>query len=288
MQLCRFNDDRLGVVTGDHVRDVTPALDALPPRRYPFPTHDVLIENLAAVREQIEALLPEAPVLPLGALTLLAPVANPGKIIAAPVNYLKHLQEAREDSQIHHKKQIDEIHRVGLFLKANSALVGVSAGVHLEHADRRNDHEAEVVVVIGKAGRRIAASRALKHVAGYCAGLDMTTRGPEERSMRKSIDGYAVLGPWMTTADELADPSALGFRLWVNGELRQEANTRDLVVDIPHLIELASSFYTLQPGDLLFTGTPEGVGPVTPGDVVTMELDRVGSLRINVKDRVMA
>jgi 2,4-diketo-3-deoxy-L-fuconate hydrolase len=261
MQLCRFGDDRLGVVVGSSVKDVTPALDVLPARGYPYPQHDALIANLSAVRERIRTLLPAAPELPLESVVLLPPVANPGKIIAAPVNYRRHLEEARADAQIHHKNQIDEIHRVGLFLKANSALAGASAGIHLEHPERRNDHEAEVVVVIGKTGRRIPAARALEHVAGYCAGLDMTTRGPEERSMRKSIDGYAVLGPWMTTADELTDPSALGFRLSVNGEMRQQANTRDLVIDIPHLIELASSFYTLHPGDVLFTGTPEGVAP---------------------------
>lgn len=288
MHLCRFGEGRLGVVAGDRVKDVTPALDVLPPGRYPFPRHDLLVANLDAVRRRIAALLPSAPELALDAITLLAPVANPGKIIAAPVNYQKHLEEARADSGIHHRNQIDEIHRVGLFLKAGSALAGVGAAVHLEHPGRRNDHEAEVVVVIGKGGRRIPAARALEHVAGYCAGLDMTTRGPEERSMRKSIDGYAVIGPWLTTADEIPDPSTLGFRLCVNGEVRQQAHTRDLVVDIPHLIELASSFYTLQPGDLLFTGTPEGVGPVVPGDVITMELDRVGALRVEVKGREAA
>lgn len=110
----------------------------------------------------------------------------------------------------------------------------------------------------------------------------MTTRGPEERSMRKSIDTYTVLGPWLVTADEIPDPGSLAFRLTVNGEERQNANTKDLVIDIPHLIEFASSFYTLNPGDLIFTGTPEGVGPVEPGDRIEMELEGVGTIAVNV------
>ncbi|MGE3923852.1 MAG: fumarylacetoacetate hydrolase family protein [Lautropia sp.] len=283
MHLCRFGNNRLGVVAGNVVRDVTAALDAIPAYRYPVPGYDLLIAHLGDVRRRVDALLPAAAQLSLPDIELLAPVANPGKIVAAPVNYRKHLDEARQDAQIHHQQQIGEIQRVGLFLKAASALVGPAQGVSIAHPERRNDHEAEVVVVIGKAGRRIPASRALDHVAGYCAGLDMTTRGPEERSLRKSIDSYAVLGPWLTTADEIADPSTLGFRLEVNGIERQRANTRDLIIDIPHLIEFASAFYTLHPGDLLFTGTPEGVGPVQPGDVITMALDGVGSMRVDVR-----
>src|SRR5207302_2075817 len=106
-----------------------------------------------------------------------------------------------------------------------------------------------------------------EHVAGYCIGFDITVRGPEERSLRKSIDGYTVLGPWLVTADEVKDPAALDLELKVNGETRQRANTRDLIIPIPELIAFASSFYTLMPGDVLLTGTPEGVGPIGPGDV---------------------
>lgn len=283
MLLCRFDEGRLGVVQGDAVCDVTPVLETLPAHRYPLPRHDLLVANLDMLRPRIEALLPRAPRVPLAGVKLLAPVANPGKIIAAPVNYQKHLEEARADRGIHHTNQIAEIQRVGLFLKATSSLVGPSQGVTIAHPERRNDHEAEVVVVIGKPGRRIAAKDAMQHVAGYCAGLDMTTRGPEERSLRKSIDSYSVLGPWLATADAVGDPSVLGFELTVNGEPRQRANTRDLILDIPHLIEFASAFYSLQPGDLLFTGTPEGVGPVQPGDTIDMRLERVGAMRVVVQ-----
>ncbi|MDX3894996.1 fumarylacetoacetate hydrolase family protein [Pusillimonas sp.] len=283
MKICRFDENRLGVVQGDSLRDVTAALEVLPTYRYPLPAVDPLIQHLGKVRERIEALLPDAPRKPLSQVSLLSPVANPGKIIAAPVNYLKHLDEARSDAQIHHQNAILEIQKIGVFLKATSSLCGVDAGVDIEHPDRRNDHEAELVAVIGKAGRNIRRDDALDHVAGYCIGLDMTTRGPEERSLRKSIDSYSVVGPWMVTSDELADPGELDFSLWVNGELRQKANTRDLIMDIPSLIAYASSFYSLQPGDLLFTGTPEGVGPVVPGDTIAVEMQGIARTEVAVR-----
>src|SRR5690606_25855861 len=118
---------------------------------------------------------------------------------------------------------------------------------------------------------------------GYTIGLDMTVRGPEERSLRKSIDTYSVLGPWMVTADEIEDATQLDFWLTVNGESRQRANTRDLVLGIPELIEFASAFYTLHEGDVLFTGTPEGVGPVRPGDVIVAHFEGIGEMRVDVR-----
>lgn len=283
MKICRFNDNRLGVVRDDQIYDVTGALDVLPTFSYPAPTYDLLIANLDAVRQRIEALLPTAPALPVDSVTFLPPVANPGKIVAAPVNYTKHLDEARADAEIHHQNAILEIQKIGLFLKATSSLVGVSAGVDLEHPHRRNDHEAEVVAVIGKGGRNIKAADALKHVAGYSIGLDMTTRGPEERSMRKSIDTYSVVGPWLVTSDELSDSSALDFELTVNGEPRQKANTRDLILGIPEIIEYASSFYTLHPGDIIFTGTPEGVGPVVGGDTIRVTMQGIATVEVKVR-----
>ncbi len=283
MKLCRFDDERLGVVDGDVVRDVTPVLQALPACRYPLPRGDLLIRQLPELRSAIDAALAHAPTRPLAGVKLLSPVANPGKIVAAPVNYQKHLQEARDDAEIHHQKQVEDIQRVGLFLKANSSLIGPSQPVVIAHPDRRNDHEIELVCVIGKAGRNIPREHALEHVAGYCLGLDMTTRGPEERSLRKSIDTYTVLGPWLVTADELPDPSAIGMELKVNGEVRQHANTRDLIIDVPDLIAFASSFYTLEPGDVLFTGTPEGVNRVVPGDVMHVAADGLGSMLVKVQ-----
>jgi len=283
MILCRFDDDRLGLVEGDVVRDVTSALDGLPRYTWPLPRFDPLIANLDAVQKRIAAVASDAPRRPLSEVRLLSPVANPGKILAAPLNYGKHLEEARADPGINHQKQVEDIQKVGLFLKATSSLVGPSEGVAIRHIDRRNDHEIELAAIIGKTGSRIPRDKALEHVAAYCIGLDMTVRGPEERSLRKSVDSYTVLGPWIVTADEIGNPSGLDLRLTVNGETRQQANTRDLILGIPELIEFATSFYTVYPGDVLLTGTPEGVGPVKPDDRIVATIQGIGRMEVAVR-----
>jgi 2-keto-4-pentenoate hydratase/2-oxohepta-3-ene-1,7-dioic acid hydratase in catechol pathway len=114
-------------------------------------------------------------------------------------------------------------------------------------------------------------------------GLDITIRGPEERSLRKSPDTYTVLGPWLVTRDEIADPGALGFSISVNGEVRQKSNTAELILGVPELIEFASSFYTLQPGDVIITGTPEGVASIKPGDTMVAEIEGIGSMQVAVR-----
>lgn len=283
MKICRFDDDRLGVVRGDQVHDVSPALDELPPVSWPAPPGDALIRNLDALRPTIEALADKAPGRPLSEVRLKSPVANPDKVIGAPVNYLKHLEEAQADAEIHHGREIKTIDHYGLFLKATGSLVGPSEGVALRFTDRRNDHEAELAVIIGKSADNVPAAQAMEHVAGYAIGLDMTVRGSEERSLRKSIDSYSVLGPWLVTADEIAAPGNIDFTLRVNGEIRQQSNTKYLIFDIPRLIEYASSFYTLHPGDIIMTGTPEGVGPVAPGDVMEVAFDGVGRMEVPVR-----
>jgi 2-keto-4-pentenoate hydratase/2-oxohepta-3-ene-1,7-dioic acid hydratase in catechol pathway len=283
MQLCRFDDDRLGLVEGEAVRDVTSALDILPRHAYPLPRFDPLIANLSAIRERIASVSARAPSRPLSGIKLLSPVANPGKILAAPVNYKKHLEESRADPGIHHQKQVEEIQKMGLFLKATSSIAGPGEGVALRHLDRRNDHEVELAVIIGKSGREISPARAFEHVAAYCIGLDMTVRGPEERSLRKSVDSFTVLGPWLVTADAIGNPAELDLRLGVNDEPRQQANTRDLLLTIPELIRFATSFYTLHPGDVLLTGTPEGVGPVKPGDRIVAEIQGIGRMEVMVR-----
>lgn len=283
MRLCRFDSDRIGVVKDGLVFDVTAALDILPPIRYPMPRFDPMIARLDEVRARIEQVLPGARSRPVEEVRMLSPVANPGKIIGAPVNYKKHIEEARADAGIHFHSQIQEIQRIGLFLKANSSVVGPSEGIAIRHPERRNDHEAELAVVIGKPGIGIARADAWNYIAGYCIGLDMTTRGPEERSLRKSIDSYTVLGPWLVTADEIADPGNLDFWLTVNDAPRQKANTRDLILTIPELIEFASSFYSLHPGDVILTGTPEGVGPVQAGDRIVTEIQGIGRMSVAVR-----
>src|SRR4051812_1871112 len=169
MRLCRFGNNRLGVVQGDRVRDVTGALDVLPAIRYPLPLADPLIANLDPVTKAIDALLPNAPTLSLAGLTLLSPVGSPRKIIAAPVNYQEHLDEARGDVNLHQNKtdHLLPIHKAGVFLKAASSLVGPGEGIAVCKPDRRTDHEIELVFVIGKEARDVSKEAALDYVAGY-------------------------------------------------------------------------------------------------------------------------
>jgi 2-keto-4-pentenoate hydratase/2-oxohepta-3-ene-1,7-dioic acid hydratase in catechol pathway len=268
MKLCRFDDNRLGLVQDDGIRDVTSVLEGIGPFRYPLPKEDPYIAALGSLTEKIKNAAKGAKAIPLDKAKLLSPVANPGKIIAAPVNYTKHLQEALADKGIHHGNLVNEIHKAGMFLKATSAVVGAGEGVKLIHTDRRNDHEVELAIVIGRKTKNASVEEAGKSIAGYCIGLDMTIRGPEERSFRKSPDSYCVLGPWLVTADEIPEPGNLSLSITVNGETRQDAHTSDLIVKVPDLVAWASTFYTLHPGDVLLTGTPQGVGPVKPGDVM--------------------
>lgn len=282
MKICRFDNDRIGLVEDGVIRDVTAVLDELPAGRYPYPAGDALIANLDRLRPILAALAKSAPAIDPASVTLRSPIANPTKLVCAPVNYLKHFDEGSGDPEIHHNRHVAKIQEIALFLKATSALAGAGEGVRLRHLDRRNDHELELALVIGRTANRVTRDEALSYVAAYTIGLDMTVRGPEDRSFRKSIDSYAVLGPWLVTADEIPDPSALAMSLSVNGDLRQQANTRDLVVDIPDLIVWASSFYTLHPGDVIYTGTPEGVGPVVPGDHIVAEIGGIGSMSVAV------
>jgi 2,4-didehydro-3-deoxy-L-rhamnonate hydrolase len=262
MQLCRFDDHQLGVVEGDTIRDVTEALELLPSERYPLPAADLLIARLPQLRVRIAELLSSAE--------------------TRKLTDVKHLDEARADAEIHHQNQVAEIQRVGLFLKATSSLAGPNDEIIIRHPDARTDHEIELAVVIGRTADRVTREKAPLHIAGYCIGLDITERGPQERSLRKSIDGYSVLGPWMVTADQLSDASQLELELRVNGEVRQKANTRDLIIGIADLIVFASSYYTLHAGDVILTGTPEGVGPIQPGDVIDASISGIGQMRVKV------
>jgi 2-keto-4-pentenoate hydratase/2-oxohepta-3-ene-1,7-dioic acid hydratase in catechol pathway len=282
VKLCRFFPNGLGVVEGDQVADVTDALRLIPNAQYPFPREDGFIAHLSQICDAARVLLPTARHVPLASLTLLSPVGNPGKLVAAPVNYVKHLKEVLGDKNLHHDNQINEIQRAGLFLKATSSLVGPSEGVRINQPQRRTDHEIELAVVIGRTAKDVLAKNALAYVAGYTMALDITIRGPEERSMRKSPDGYTVLGPWLVTADEIADPGTLDFELQVNGVRRQQSNTADLILGVAELIEFATRFYTLHPGDVLLTGTPEGVSPILPGEEMHARMDGIGEMRVKV------
>ena len=282
MKFCRFDDERLGLVDGNSVRDVTAALDVLPRCSYPLPQHDIFIANLEAVTTRARAVAKDARALPVESVTLLSPVANPGKIIAAPVNYQKHLTEVRDNPQLHGNNpgHTFTIQTAGLFLKATSSLVGPGQGIVVRCAKRRTDHEVELAVVIGRTASRVKRNEALSYVAGYSIGLDISIRGSEDRSFRKSPDSYSVLGPWLVTADEIPHPGELDLQLTVNDQLRQDSSTKYMILGVPELIELASAFYTLQPGDLLFTGTPEGVSPIQAGDRIVATIDKIGSMSV--------
>jgi 2-keto-4-pentenoate hydratase/2-oxohepta-3-ene-1,7-dioic acid hydratase in catechol pathway len=285
MRLCRFDENRLGVIEGETVRDVTAALDVLPQARYPLPKHDPLIANLPQVLARAKTMASSAPALSLAGRRLLSPVANPGKIVAAPVNYQTHLDEVRADSNLHHNTAAHTItiQTAGLFLKANSSLVGPGEGVIIRKPDRRTDHEVELCVVIGTTASHVSKADALSYVAGYTIGLDITIRGTEDRSFRKSVDTHSVLGPCLVTADEIGNPGQLDLQIAVNGEQRQKSNTSRLILGVPELIELASSFYTLYPGDVIFTGTPEGVSPIEAGDEIVATIEKIGTMRVRVR-----
>ncbi len=282
MKIGWYDNNQLGVIVGDEVRDVSAALRVLPPARYPGPKGDTLITHLGAVCAEIEGLLPTATGKPVAKARFLSPVANPTKIIGVPVNYFKHVEEAAADKATFTDRYRGGIEEQGLFLKANSALVGCSEGVTLRFPSRSTHHEMELGVVIGKAASNIPVDQALSHIAGYAIALDMVVRGPEDRSFRKSLDSYAVLGPWLVTADEIADPQALDIHLSVNGETRQRSNTAHMIMDIARQIAWASSFYTLWPGDIIMTGTCEGVGPVVGGDTMQCEIAGVGAMDVAV------
>ena len=283
MKICRFDNNRIGVVEGESLRDVTAILDKLPSFRWPIPPGDALIAALDHLRDEMIRLSRRADAIPVDRVKLRSPVANPSKIIGAPVNYLDHLEEAKRDPGLLQGHSLKPVSEWGLFLKASTALAGAGDGVAQRFQDRRNDHEAEFSIVIGRQGSNISRGNALGHVAGYCIGLDMTVRGPQFQCFRKSIDTYAVLGPWLTTKDEIADPGNIDFFLTVNGEPRQKSNTRYLDYDVAQLIELASSYYTLYPGDVIMTGTPAGVGPVKPGDTIYTEFAGLGSMSVAVR-----
>ncbi len=283
MKICRFNDDRLGMVQDNNtVLDVTGALKALPPLTWPVPLGDALVTHLGLVTSEMFRLASDAPAVPMADVVLKSPVANPSKIMGAPINYQKHIEESKHDDGIVSSRPISHISDWGMFLKANSSLVGAGEGVALRFTDARNDHEMELAVIIGKQGSHIRAGEAKGYIAGYSMGLDMTTRGKELQSFRKSADTYSVLGPWMVTADEISDPNKLDLRISVNGNVRQESNTDQLVYNVEKLIEYCSERYTLYPGDIIMTGTPDGVGPVEPGDVMTCELEGIGMMEVDV------
>jgi 5-oxopent-3-ene-1,2,5-tricarboxylate decarboxylase / 2-hydroxyhepta-2,4-diene-1,7-dioate isomerase len=196
-----------------------------------------------------------------------------GTVIALGLNYGDHAKE------LNFKRPDEPL----VFLKGPGTLLG-HHGMTRRPADAKFMHyECELAVIVGRTARRTSRASALQHVAGYCIANDYAIRDYLENWHRpnlrvKNRDGGTVLGPWFVDAADIPDPGNLGLRTLVNGKLTQQGNTRDLIFDIPQLIEYLSSFMTLRPGDVILTGTPEGVVNVMPGDVVTCEIDGLGRL----------
>ncbi|MDH3240017.1 MAG: fumarylacetoacetate hydrolase family protein [Alphaproteobacteria bacterium] len=288
MKLCRFDEDRLGVVIDGMIHDISDIQDEIRAgARYDM-RGDAVIAALPEWRGRMEEAAAKVPGKPASEVALLAPVARPSKVMAAPVNYAAHVAEMAAQPHVtgadQGPKRPSGIQAQGIFLKANSALVGASEGVAIRFPDRRNDHEVELCVIIGKQGSHVTRADALNYVAGYTLGLDMTVRGREDRSFRKSCDGYAPLGPWIATADEIPEPNNVDFTVHLNGEIKQDAHSKDMIFDIPRLIEFATEYYTIYPGDVLFTGSPPGVSEVKPGDVMRCNCDLIGEMEVKVRE----
>jgi 2-keto-4-pentenoate hydratase/2-oxohepta-3-ene-1,7-dioic acid hydratase in catechol pathway len=280
MRVLRFLADdgpRLGVAIDDELADVgaiTPALvDDLPS----------VLAGPGMVA--IAAAAATAPRLPLEGTTLLAPVGRPPKFLAIGLNYAAHAAESitpRPDHQLWFNKQ-------------STCVIGPGAPIHIPRASNMVDYEGELAMVIGRRCRHVPAEKASSVVAGYTICNDVSVRDWQRRTptmtMGKSFDTHGPLGPWLVTPDELGDPHELQLRTWVNGELRQDARTDELIFDCWQMIEHLTTAFTLEPGDVISTGTPAGVGiAMTPprllqsGDVVRIEIEKIGVLENPVID----
>ena len=236
--------------------------------------------------------------LPAGSYRLAAPLPQPRKnVFCVGRNYSEHIAEgARAQNTTIAVTEVPVF-----FTKPPTAICGPGDEVPIfPHVSTRVDYEVELAVVIGRAGRDIPADRAFQHIFGYMILNDVTARDVQRRHGNqwfkgKGLDGSAPTGPWIVTADEIADPQALGIRLSVNGELRQDGNTRDMIFDIPTLIASLSEGLTLEPGDIIATGTPSGVGYamepprfLTHGDRIICEIDGIGRLENTMRDTSLA
>jgi len=284
MRLVIFDELKLGVLKDGQVYDVSDVVGARADEWPPI-FWVRAIANFGQLRPKIEAALSKAKARPLEAVRLRASALYPSKVIAAPANYRLHIEEMQRVAKEHapEMKEVHAIERYGVFLKAPSSIIGPGGTIELPFPNRRTDHEVELGVVIGKTARNVKAAEAMDYVFGYTGVLDITVRGDEDRSTRKSFDTFTPVGPVLVTKDEMPDPQNIQLKLWVNGEPRQHGNTRDMIWGIPRLIEYASHVMTLFPGDVFTTGTPDGVGPLAPGDEVTMEVERIGRMTVRVE-----
>ena len=282
MKLATFSEaagpTRIGIVVDDGVIDVA--------RHDPDSPRDMiaLITQWDAFRGRFEALASSQRAdLPLAAITLHAPVGRPGKIFAIGLNYADHIAESGM------AKPADQL----WFTKAVTSVNAPYAGIERPAVSTALDFEAELAFIVGKRGRHIGAERAKDFIFGYCVADDVSVRDWQLKTSQfclgKSFDTHCPIGPWIVTPDELGDPHDLGIRCIVNGEVRQNSNTRHLVFDCYAQLAHLSEAMTLEPGDLILTGTPGGVGAackpprwLVPGDVVRIEIDGIGHIENRV------
>ena len=262
------------VIAGDRIAPISRAAPGLASDMI------ALIKRWPEVEAEVRRIASDgAGALPLAAVTLLAPIPRPGKIMAIGLNYADHIAESGLGTPEHPI----------WFSKANTCANGPFAPVQIPKASAYVDYEAEMVAIIGAGGRHISRDAAAGAVFGWCVGNDATVRDWQHRTSQwvvgKSFDTHAPFGPWITTADEVADPHALGIRCLVNGETRQDSNTKHLVFDVWDQIEHLSQAMTLEPGDVIFTGTPGGIGAamdprqfLRAGDQVRIEIDGLGAI----------
>ena len=273
MKIVRYSGGKIGVVVDGLVHDVT-AVCNVDTKEWPPMGMVRTIADFPELRSKIEAAVKSSPGTTLDESTLEMPLPWPHNLFAFPANYVAHTVEM---------KSTNRADKNGFFLKTTSSLSGPNDPIVLpDFPGREIHHECELGMIIGKRGRNISRENALDYIFGYTCLIDVTLRGTEERVMRKSWDTFTPIGPWLVTADEVGDASNLWMKLWVNGEIRHDANTKDLIVDIPGMIECMSNASTLEPGDIVATGTPAGVGPIKPGDTVVIEIQNVGKMTLPV------
>lgn len=288
MRIACFNDHRVGVLVDGGIHDVTDLVDG--DDEMAGLATELRVAELISRFDELRAPIVERVALStpiaLSEVRLRCPTPRPRNFWAAPRNYATHGAEMVGTLSAGQGTPRE----LGLFVKGGGSLADPDGPIELPPLPgRRFDHEAEIGVVIGRTARGVSASEAMGHVFGYTLVIDATMRltetQREERTMRKSFATFSPVGPAILTADEVADPGLLTVRLWVNDELRQEGSLSDLIVDVAGLVEMASAVSPLEPGDLIATGTPAGVGPIAPGDEIVIECEPIGRLRIPVTER---
>ncbi|MGE0724669.1 MAG: fumarylacetoacetate hydrolase family protein [Alphaproteobacteria bacterium] len=276
MKLLHFDDFRLGVLRGDDVVDVTAIADEVP-HTGPHDRISGLIARFPEFRSRLAEEAGRGSAIPLASVRLRPPLPRPGNIACMAVNYM-------EDGTRSAPAPLNGFH------KAATAVIGPGDTMVLPDAPATIfEGEAELAVVIGKRATRVAAANAMDHVFGYVNFIDGSARGlpPSNNTFfqMKSRDTFAPIGPFLVTADEVANPHKLRVRLWVNGEVKQDFNTDDMAHQIPRCIEWVSSIHTLEPGDILATGTNHrGLSAFMDGDTVELECQGMGRLSIHVRD----